>query len=120
MLGREALGAGLKKALGPEDPRMREMLDKLMAEDGLEMDDMTELMLRGEGAEMEMAIRGQGQGAGLERLMYFLQIGYFSTGRPSSAISPASCRCWKRRGSIPASSPASATTSTSAWKPSGA
>jgi uncharacterized protein with von Willebrand factor type A (vWA) domain len=74
----EALGAGLKKALGPEDPKMREMLDKLMTQDGLEMDDMTELMLRGEGAEMEMAIRGQGQGAGLERLMYFLQIGYFS------------------------------------------
>jgi uncharacterized protein len=74
----EALGAGLKKALGPEDPKMREMLDKLMAQDGLEIDDMTELMLRGEGAEMEMAIRGQGQGAGLERLMYFLQIGYFS------------------------------------------
>ena len=74
----EALGAGLKKALGPEDPKMREMLDKLMTQDGLELDDMTELMLRGEGAEMEMAIRGQGQGAGLERLMYFLQIGYFS------------------------------------------
>jgi uncharacterized protein with von Willebrand factor type A (vWA) domain len=74
----EALGAGLKKALGPEDPKMREMLDRLMSQDGFEMDDMTELMLRGEGAEMEMAIRGQGQGAGLERLMYFLQIGYFS------------------------------------------
>src|SRR5687768_14299907 len=74
----DALGAGLKKALGPEDPKMREMLDKLMAQDGLELDEMTELMLQGEGAEMEMAIRGQGQGAGLERLMYFLQIGYFS------------------------------------------
>ena len=74
----EALGAGLKKALGPEDPRMREMLDKLMAQDGLELDELTELMLRGEGADMEMAIRGQGQAAGLERLMYFLQIGYFS------------------------------------------
>src|SRR5882724_994588 len=74
----EALGAGLKKALGPEDPKMREMLDKLMSQDGLEMDEMTELMLRGEGAEMEMAIRCQGQGAGLERLMYFLQVGYFS------------------------------------------
>ena len=74
----QALGTGLKKALGPEDPKMREMLDKLMAEDGLNLDEMTELMLQGEGAEMEMAIRGQGQGAGLERLMYFLQIGYFS------------------------------------------
>jgi uncharacterized protein with von Willebrand factor type A (vWA) domain len=74
----QALGTGLKKALGPEDPKMREMLDKLMDEDGLNLDEMTQLMLQGEGAEMEMAIRGQGQGAGLERLMYFLQIGYFS------------------------------------------
>ncbi|HKZ04167.1 MAG TPA: VWA domain-containing protein [Methylomirabilota bacterium] len=74
----QALGAGLRKALGPEDPKMREMLDRLMAEDGLDLDEMTQLMLQGEGAEMEMAIRGQGQGAGLERLMYFLQIGYFS------------------------------------------
>jgi uncharacterized protein len=74
----EALGAGLKKALGPEDPRIRDMLDKLANENGLEMDDLTDLMLRGEGSDMEMAIRGQGQSAGLERLMYFLQIGYFS------------------------------------------
>ncbi|MEK7445850.1 MAG: VWA domain-containing protein [candidate division NC10 bacterium] len=74
----EALGAGLKKALGPEDPRMRELLDRLAAEDGLQMDEMTELMLRGEGADMEMAIRQGGEGTGLERLMYFLQIGYFS------------------------------------------
>src|SRR5260370_21263154 len=27
---------------------------------------------------MEMAIRQEGQGTGLERLMYFLQVGYFS------------------------------------------
>jgi uncharacterized protein with von Willebrand factor type A (vWA) domain len=72
----EALGAGLKKALGPQDPRIQELLDRLGGEDGLEMDELTELMLRGEGPEMEMAIRGQG--AGLERLMYFLQVGYFS------------------------------------------
>src|SRR6266478_5637360 len=72
----EALGAGLKKALGPEDPRIQEMLDQLMAQENMDM--LTELMLRGEGSDMEMAIRGQGQGAGLERLMYFLQIGYFS------------------------------------------
>ena len=74
----EALGAGLKKALGPEDPRIQELLDRLAAENGLEMDELTELMLRGEGPEMEMAIRQGGQGAGLERLMYFLQVGYFS------------------------------------------
>src|SRR6267142_741269 len=74
----EALEAGLKKALGPEDPRIQEMLDQLMAQENMDMDELTELMLRGEGSDMEMAIRGQGQGAGLERLMYFLQIGYFS------------------------------------------
>src|SRR3990167_7497626 len=34
----EALGAGLKKALGPEDPRMRELLDRLAAEDGPQME----------------------------------------------------------------------------------
>jgi hypothetical protein len=42
------------------------------------MDELTELMLRGEGSDMEMAIREGGQTAGLERLMYFLQTGYFS------------------------------------------
>src|SRR6266568_4822436 len=67
----EALGAGLKKALGPEDPRIQELLDRLAAEDGLEMDGMTDLMLRGQGSDMEMAIRQGGQNAGLERLMYF-------------------------------------------------
>ena len=74
----QALGAGLKKALGPEDPRIQEMLDRLAADEGLEMDEMTELMLRGQGSDMEMAIRQGGQTAGLERLMYFLQTGYFS------------------------------------------
>src|SRR5215471_12469351 len=57
----EALGAGLKKALGPEDPRIQQLLEQLMAQENMELD-----------------IRGQGQNAGLERLMYFLQIGYFS------------------------------------------
>ena len=70
--------SGLKKALGPEDPRIQEMLDRLASEEGLELDELTELMLRGEGSDMEMAIREGGQTAGLERLMYFLQIGYFS------------------------------------------
>ena len=65
----QALGSGLKKALGPEDPRIQEMLDRLASEEGLEMDELTELMLRGEGSDMEMAIREGGQTAGLERLM---------------------------------------------------
>lgn len=73
-----ALGQGLQKALGPEDPRVRQLLDRLAAEQGLELDDMTELLLAGDGTDMEMAIRQGGQQAGLERLMYFLQIGYFS------------------------------------------
>jgi uncharacterized protein with von Willebrand factor type A (vWA) domain len=74
----EALGQDIKKALGPQDPRVQDLLDRLIADEGLELDELTELLLRGEGAEMEMAIRSGGQQAGLERLMYFLQVGYFS------------------------------------------
>src|SRR6266851_3502411 len=74
----QALGEGLKKALGPEDPKIQEMLDRLTSEAGMEMDELTELLLSGEGSDMEMAIRQEGQGTGLERLMYFLQVGYFS------------------------------------------
>jgi uncharacterized protein with von Willebrand factor type A (vWA) domain len=74
----QALGEGLKKALGPGDPRLQEMLDQALSEHDLSLDDLTELMLRGEGSEMEMAIRAGGEHAGLERLMYFLQVGHFS------------------------------------------
>ncbi len=74
----QALGEGVKKALGPEDPRVHEMLDRLVDEESLELDELTELLMRGQGSEMEMAIRAGGQHAGLERLMYFLQVGYFS------------------------------------------
>src|SRR2546426_3122568 len=74
----EALGEGLKKALGPEDPKVQDQLDQLANEENLDLDEMTELLLRGQGSEMEMAIRSGSQNAGLERLMYFLQVGYFS------------------------------------------
>ena len=74
----QALGEGLRKALGPEDPKMADLLDRLGDEDGLELDELTELLMRGQGSEMEMAIRAGGENAGLERLMYFLQVGYFS------------------------------------------
>jgi hypothetical protein len=74
----EALGEGLKKALGPEDPRVQDQLDQLIDQDDLDLDELTELLMRGQGSEMEMAIRGGAQGAGLERLMYFLQVGFFS------------------------------------------
>src|SRR5260370_15386839 len=74
----QALGEGLKKALGPEDPKIQEMLDRLISEAGMEMDELTELLLSGEGSDMEMAIRQEGQGTGLERLLYLLPGGYFS------------------------------------------
>src|SRR3989475_2751237 len=74
----EALGEGLKKALGPQDPRVQELLDELLADEGMELDELTELLMRGQGSELEMAIRSGGQNAGLERLMYFLQVGFFS------------------------------------------
>jgi uncharacterized protein len=74
----QALGEGLKKALGPEDPRIQDMLNELMQMSDLDLDEMTELLMRGGGSEMEMAIRAGSQSAGLERLMYFLQVGYFS------------------------------------------
>src|SRR5262249_17830470 len=44
----------------------------------MDLDELTELLLRGQGSEMEMAIRAGGQNAGLERLLYFLQVGHFS------------------------------------------
>jgi uncharacterized protein len=74
----EALGEGLKKALGPEDPKVQDQLDQLLDLENMDLDELTELLMRGQGSEMEMAIRGGAQGAGLERLMYFLQVGYFS------------------------------------------
>ncbi|HEU4371353.1 MAG TPA: VWA domain-containing protein [Methylomirabilota bacterium] len=74
----ESLGEGLKKALGPEDPRVQDQLEQLVDQDNLDLDELTELLMRGQGSEMEMAIRGGAQNAGLERLMYFLQVGFFS------------------------------------------
>src|SRR5260370_14546142 len=65
----EALGAGLKKPLGPEDPRIQEMLDQLMAQENMDMDELTELILRGSGSGIERAGRGQGQVAQVHRLI---------------------------------------------------
>ena len=57
---------------------MQELLDELLADEAMELDELTELLMRGQGSELEMAIRSGGQNAGLERLMYFLQVGFFS------------------------------------------
>ncbi len=74
----EALGQGVRRALGPEDPRVQALIDRVLAEEDLDLDALTELLLRGGGAEMEMAVRSGGRQVGLERLMYALQVGYFS------------------------------------------
>jgi len=74
----QALGEGVKKALGPADPRIRDLLERLLAQEGMELEPLTELVLWGEGSEIELAIRQGGRHVGLERLMYFLQVGYFS------------------------------------------
>jgi uncharacterized protein with von Willebrand factor type A (vWA) domain len=74
----EALGQGVRRALGPEDPRVQALIDRVLAEEDLDLDALTELLLRGGGAEMEMAVRVGGRQVGLERLMYALQVGYFS------------------------------------------
>ncbi|MCL6641339.1 MAG: VWA domain-containing protein [Candidatus Rokubacteria bacterium] len=74
----EALGQGMRRALGPEDPRVQALIERMLAEEALDLDALTELLLRGGGAEMEMAVRSGSRQVGLERLMYALQVGYFS------------------------------------------
>ncbi len=74
----QALGQGLAKALGPADPQIQDLLDQLLADDDLDLDELTELLLRGSGSELEMAIRSSGQDARLDRLRYLLQVGFFS------------------------------------------
>jgi uncharacterized protein with von Willebrand factor type A (vWA) domain len=74
----ETLGQGVRRALGPEDPRVQALIDRVLAEEDLDLDALTELLLRGGGAEMEMAVRSGSRQVGLERLMYALQVGYFS------------------------------------------
>lgn len=65
---------GLRKALGPEDAGIHELIDRLLAEERLEIDGVSELLLRGWGREMEVALGS----AGIERLMSSFRIGEFS------------------------------------------
>ena len=74
----KALGAETAKALGREDPWARGLLERLLAESDLDLDPLTEMLLTAEASGMELAIRQGGRGVGLERLFYFLQVGYFS------------------------------------------
>ena len=68
----EALGQGLREAMRLEDPWVRALAGEI------ELDPLSRLLFFGDGASLELAIRGGAQGAGLERLFYFLQVGLFS------------------------------------------
>jgi uncharacterized protein with von Willebrand factor type A (vWA) domain len=74
----QALGAETAKALGRKDPWARALLERLLAEGDLDVDPLTELLLTAEAPELEVAVRRGGRAVGLERLFYFLQVGYFS------------------------------------------
>ena len=73
-----ALGAETAKALGREDPWARALLERLLGEADLDLDPLAEMLLLADASRLELAIRQGGRGVGLERLFYFLQVGYFS------------------------------------------
>ncbi|HSF03766.1 MAG TPA: hypothetical protein VLA62_12180, partial [Solirubrobacterales bacterium] len=75
----KGLGAEAAKALGREDPWARALLEQLLRQDeDLDLDPLAEMLLMADAASLELAIRQGGQGVGLERLFYFLQVGYFT------------------------------------------
>jgi uncharacterized protein with von Willebrand factor type A (vWA) domain len=74
----KALGAETARALGRQDSWARTLLERLLSEGGPEVDPLAELLLTADASELELAIRQGGRGVGLERLYYFLQVGYFS------------------------------------------
>jgi uncharacterized protein len=74
----KALGTETAKALGRKDQWARDLLERLLAEGTPEVDPLSELLLLADASELELAIRRGGRGVGLERLFYFLQVGYFS------------------------------------------
>ncbi|PYM67047.1 MAG: hypothetical protein DMD79_01825 [Candidatus Rokuibacteriota bacterium] len=73
-----ALGAEAAKSLGREDPWAKQLLARLLAEAELELDPLAEMLLTADGSSLELAVRQGGRAVGLERLFYFLQVGYFS------------------------------------------
>jgi uncharacterized protein with von Willebrand factor type A (vWA) domain len=75
----KALGAETARALGRKDPWARDLLARLLGEASPEVDPLTDLLLTADASELELAIRhGPGRAVGLDRLFYFLQVGYFS------------------------------------------
>jgi uncharacterized protein len=69
-----AFGERLREALGAEESWIESLIERLLAEGALELDEVTELLLAGRGAEMRVAVGT----AGLERLMRLFQVGDFS------------------------------------------
>ncbi len=74
----KGLGAEAARALGREDPWARALLERLLAEADLDLDPLTDMLLLADPASLELAVRRGGRNVGLERLFYFLQIGYFT------------------------------------------
>jgi uncharacterized protein with von Willebrand factor type A (vWA) domain len=75
----KGLGAEAAKALGREDPWARGLLERLLEQrDDLDLDPLAEMLLLSDASSLELAIRQGGRGMGLERLFYFLQVGYFT------------------------------------------
>jgi len=74
----KALGAEAARSLGREDPWAKALLERLLAEAELEIDPLAEMLVTADSASLELAVRQGGQAVGLERLFYFLQVGYFS------------------------------------------
>src|SRR5581483_9059616 len=74
----KGLGAEAARALGREDPWARALLEQLLAEAGLDLDPLTDMLLLADPASLELAVRRGGRNVGLERLFYFLQVGYFT------------------------------------------
>ena len=75
----KGLGAEAAKALGREDPWARSLLERLLEQaDDMDIDPLAEMLLLSDASSLELAIRQGGRGMGLERLFYFLQVGYFT------------------------------------------
>jgi hypothetical protein len=74
----KGLGAEAAKALGREDPWARALLERLLESADADVDPLAEMLLLSDAASLELAVRQGGRGLGLERLFYFLQVGYFT------------------------------------------
>ena len=74
----KALGAETARAFGRKDPWARAAARSAPGRRRPDADPLTELLLMADASELEMAIRQGGRAVGLERLFYFLQVGYFS------------------------------------------